>query len=326
MEPSSINRSSHVSCGWNIKKRHLPHEDLGMVNPEYIKLFKKVHAEHNQSNQKKNNQNTKIKKLQKDEEIRVLKETNRLKEEESRLRAEEMMLMVNEIGLMAEEERLTLFLKEQQEKNQLTEQLESITLKNNEQRFRVHELIAENNSYHETFYSLSIERQKEIFLSALNTKTSEEWVIIPVLEDGNCLFSSISKQLEKTCVQHLKQRFKSTNLRLICQIYVKQNKEKYQDIYEKTKDDLDEVQWNDFLQNMGMDRTWATDLEIYALEEILERNIYNYQDYDVKLEKYPPFHRDPQIEVHLYNREPIYIHHTKNEHFDIVIKKNKRRR
>lgn len=265
----------------------------------------------------------------------------------------------NEAKLKAEEDRRKIQEELEKLRAENSEAVEKIKMMQNDLQHQdsrlmlMNEYASQYTKLHATMQLLTPDQKEKLFLTNLKMamETQEDWVIDTIAMDGNCFFASVANQLDEPIISNLQQQHDCTTpkeipkhqaLRQICHQYVQQHKQRFRVIYESTQNDT--VQWTTFLRKMGKNRTWATDLEMYALEEILERNIYYYQDYDPLVIPYPPFFMpltdpmqqpltdpsdNPNPQPHSYSGMPIYVHHTGNYHYDLVRKekstgKNKR--
>jgi len=81
--------------------------------------------------------------------------------------------------------------------------------------------------------------------------------------DGNCLFRSVSDQLDNTEKNYKKYRE-------MCKEYMTQNKDEFSPFIE------DDTPYEKYVEKMGEDGEWGGNLEIYALSKALKANFYIY--------------------------------------------------
>ena len=81
--------------------------------------------------------------------------------------------------------------------------------------------------------------------------------------DGNCLFRSVSDQMDNTEKNH-------KMYREMCLTYMKNNPDEFSPFIE------DDETFDKYLERMGEDGEWGGNLEIYALSKILNANFYIY--------------------------------------------------
>lgn len=81
--------------------------------------------------------------------------------------------------------------------------------------------------------------------------------------DGNCLFRSVSDQLEDTEKNHRYYREKTIE-------YMRANKDEFQPFIE------DDQTIDEYIDQMEKDKEWGGNLEIYAMSKILRVNFYIY--------------------------------------------------
>ena len=81
--------------------------------------------------------------------------------------------------------------------------------------------------------------------------------------DGNCLFRSVSDQMDDTEKNH-------KIYREMCISYMKKNEEEFAPFIE------DDETFDKYLERMEEDGEWGGNLEIYALSKVLEANFYIY--------------------------------------------------
>ena len=81
--------------------------------------------------------------------------------------------------------------------------------------------------------------------------------------DGNCLFRSVSDQMDNTEKNH-------KLYREICIDYMKKNQDEFAPFIE------DDETYDKYLERMGEDGEWGGNLEIYALSKALNANFYIY--------------------------------------------------
>lgn len=81
--------------------------------------------------------------------------------------------------------------------------------------------------------------------------------------DGNCLFRSVSEQVEGNEHNFHEYREKCVN-------YMKENKDDFAPFIE------DDEPFDKYVERMSQDREWGGNLEIYALSKLLEANFYIY--------------------------------------------------
>jgi hypothetical protein len=81
--------------------------------------------------------------------------------------------------------------------------------------------------------------------------------------DGNCLFRSVSDQMDNTEKNH-------KLYREICINYMEKNKDEFAPFIE------DDETYDKYLERMGEDGEWGGNLEIYALSKALNANFYIY--------------------------------------------------
>ena len=81
--------------------------------------------------------------------------------------------------------------------------------------------------------------------------------------DGNCLFRSVSDQLDNTEQNH-------KLYREMCINYMKENKDEFSPFIE------DDEPFDKYLERMDEDGEWGGNLEIYALSKVLNANFYIY--------------------------------------------------
>ena len=81
--------------------------------------------------------------------------------------------------------------------------------------------------------------------------------------DGNCLFRSVSDQMDNTEKNH-------KMYREMCLTYMKNNPDEFSPFIE------DDETFDKYLERMGEDGEWGGNLEIYALSKTLNANFYIY--------------------------------------------------
>ena len=81
--------------------------------------------------------------------------------------------------------------------------------------------------------------------------------------DGNCLFRSVSEQMEGNENNYNEYREK-------CVEYMKENKDSFSPFIE------DDEPFDKYVERMSEDKEWGGNLEIYALSKLLEANFYIY--------------------------------------------------
>ena len=81
--------------------------------------------------------------------------------------------------------------------------------------------------------------------------------------DGNCLFRSVSEQVEGNESHYKEYREKCIN-------YMKENKDEFAPFIE------DDVPIDKYIEKMSKNGEWGGNLEIYALSKLLEANFYIY--------------------------------------------------
>ena len=89
------------------------------------------------------------------------------------------------------------------------------------------------------------------------------YYIREVQGDGNCLFRSVSEQIEETQNNFEKYRKITTD-------YMEEHKEEFQPFIE------DDITIDDYIKSMKEDKEWGGNLEIYALSMALHANFYVY--------------------------------------------------
>lgn len=109
------------------------------------------------------------------------------------------------------------------------------------------------------------ERKQKEDMDEKFKKSLEEigYFIREVEGDGNCLFRSVSEQVEGNENSHIEYREKCVN-------YMKDHKEIFEPFIE------DDEPFDDYIKRMSKDREWGGNLEIYALSMLLEANFYIY--------------------------------------------------
>ena len=132
----------------------------------------------------------------------------------------------------------------------------------------------QKHNKHETDYESKIskkeqrrrKRQKE---AEIEQEFKDElhklgYYIKEVAGDGNCLFRSVSDQIEDNENNHRAYRIKTTE-------YMKANIEKFKPFV-----DSDEIEIEDYIAKMEKNREWGGNLEIYAMSMALKVNFYIY--------------------------------------------------
>ena len=89
------------------------------------------------------------------------------------------------------------------------------------------------------------------------------YFIREVRGDGNCLFRSVSEQMEGNENNYKEYREKCIN-------YMKENKDTFSPFIE------DDEPFDKYVERMSEDKEWGGNLEIFALSKVLEANFYIY--------------------------------------------------
>jgi hypothetical protein len=112
----------------------------------------------------------------------------------------------------------------------------------------------------ETDYYDALQQEKD-FIASLNKKKMH---VVEVDGDGNCLFRAVAHQIWLDEDRHLE-------LRKMCVAHMKRNADRYAAFFDGD--------FADYLQRMSRPGKWGDDIEIRALEEVIDRviNIYSSQ-------------------------------------------------
>ena len=121
--------------------------------------------------------------------------------------------------------------------------------------------------------------------------------------DGNCLFRSVSDQMDNTEKNH-------KMYREMCLTYMKNNPDEFSPFIE------DDETFDKYLERMGEDGEWGGNLEIYALSKILNANFYIY------------IHKHPMYIVNNFEKpkKNILLTYHEGKHYNSLRKLEEKRK
>lgn len=129
--------------------------------------------------------------------------------------------------------------------------------------------------------------------------------VIEIEGDGNCLFRALSHQL------YLNEEYHE-QLRYFCVEHLK----KHQKRFEKFMCD---VKFEDYCEEMAKKGTWADDIEIRVMEEILDRNIHIYSSNSTNPKDYLiPVNENPDEEKLMQGVIPINLSYHGQSHYNSI--------
>ena len=157
---------------------------------------------------------------------------------------------------------------QQNQKNQQNQQKRSNNNNNNNNNNQNNKNNNKNNKYQKkkdrNAYRKKKNRQKdEIDEEFIKDLEKIGYFIREVGGDGNCLFRSVSDQMDNTENNH-------KMYREMCLTYMKNNPDEFSPFIE------DDETFDKYLERMSDDGEWGGNLEIYALSKTLNANFYIY--------------------------------------------------
>ncbi len=139
----------------------------------------------------------------------------------------------------------------------------------------------------------------------IHTLQQHGYHIIEIEGDGNCLFRAISHQL------YLNEEYHE-QLRYFCVEHLK----KHQKRFEKF---IVDCKFDDYIEEMSKNGTWADDIEIRAMEEILDRNIHIYSSNSINPKDYlVPVNENPEEEKLMQGVIPINLSYHGQSHYNSI--------
>jgi hypothetical protein len=144
--------------------------------------------------------------------------------------------------------------------------------------------------------------KERIFIQTLQTKGFH---IIEIEGDGNCLFRAISHQL------YLNEEYHE-QLRHLCCEHLK----KHQNRFEKF---IVDIKFSEYIMEMSKHGTWADDIEIRAMEELLDRNIHIYSSNSTNPKDYlVPVNENPDEEKLMFGVPPLNLSYHGQSHYNSI--------
>jgi hypothetical protein len=166
----------------------------------------------------------------------------------------------------------------------------------------------DNNSLHreptaEEIANFEAEINKErIFIQTLQTKGFH---IIEIEGDGNCLFRAISHQL------YLNEEYHE-QLRHLCCEHLKKHSNRFDKF-------IVDIKFSEYIQEMSKNGTWADDIEIRAMEELLDRNIHIYSSNSTNPKDYLiPVNENPDEEKLMFGVPPLNLSYHGQSHYNSI--------
>lgn len=126
--------------------------------------------------------------------------------------------------------------------------------------------------------------------------------IVEVEGDGNCMFRAVSHQLYMSEESH-------TELRGLCVDHMREHRERFEPFCP--------TNFDDHLRRMQNSGTWADDLEIRALEELLDRVFYLYSSENRDVAP-APMNINFDENLLLNNVEPIKLSYHGMSHYNSI--------
>ena len=117
--------------------------------------------------------------------------------------------------------------------------------------------------YRKTYIEVEVGQEKKIDEKFIKELENLGYFIKEVKGDGNCLFRSVSEQIEGDENNHQIYRQK-------CVEYMKENKDEFSPFLEEDEP------FDTYIEKISKDGEWGGNLEIYALSMALEANFYIY--------------------------------------------------
>lgn len=172
--------------------------------------------------------------------------------------------------------------------------------------------ISQKNNYHDgkNGYYISAadqqlaEEEAEIDRQFIQILEDRGLHVIEIVGDGNCLFRAISHQLYLNEHKHLELREKCVN-------HMLEHKKRFEVFcYDENFDD--------HIKSMKLPGTWADDLEIRALEEILDRLICIYSPESIGNNGEEPIKKNFEEDILLKSVETINLSYHGNNHYNSI--------
>lgn len=126
--------------------------------------------------------------------------------------------------------------------------------------------------------------------------------VIDIVGDGNCLFRAISHQLHLSQDHH-------EELRSKCVQHMQQHRNRYEPFCS--------IGFDEHIKQMAMPASWGDDLEIKALEEILDRHVLVYSS-ESKGDRLHPININMEESIFLMGVAPIVLSYHGYSHYNSV--------
>eukprot|EP01038_Epipyxis_sp_PR26KG_P004087 gene4087-5835_t len=157
-----------------------------------------------------------------------------------------------------------------------------------------------NNSFHDNNYTVD-RVQERLFVERLYEHGLR---IIEVEGDGNCLFRAVSHQLYCTEKYHKK-------LRNLCADHLIEHRKRFESFCP--------LNFDEYIRLIRECGTWADDIEIRALEEIIDRIICIYSADSIdKNGTYVPFNKNFEEEYLLKDVTPVNLSYHGHSHYNSI--------
>ena len=161
-------------------------------------------------------------------------------------------------------------------KNQMKYNKSQQRFNKNQQKYNKNEQDNNNNTINDNSNKKRNKKERNAYRRRNKRRQSDEidekfkkkleelgYFIREVGGDGNCLFRSVSEQVEGN--EHNFQEYREK-----CVNYMKENKDVFAPFIE------DDEPFDKYIKRMREDKEWGGNLEIYALSKVLEANFYIY--------------------------------------------------
>lgn len=132
-------------------------------------------------------------------------------------------------------------------------------------------------------------------------------LIINVGDDGSCFFRAVSHQLLQCedCHGHLRQ---------LCIEYLYLHRDRFNPFFSL---DGDDIGYEEYLVYMSKLSSWAGDLEIRAMEELLGLKIIVYSTHNDDLHKPTKFNAE-EMDLLKYAQPILLLHHNRNHYKSLI--------
>jgi hypothetical protein len=139
----------------------------------------------------------------------------------------------------------------------------------------------------------------------LQTLQSQGMHVIEIEGDGNCLFRALSHQVYLNEEHHEK-------LRYYCVEHLKKHRKRYEKF-------MCDVKFEEYIEEMSKNGTWGDDIEIRAMEEILDRHIHIYSSSSTNPKDYLiPVNENPDEVTLMTGVLPITLSYHGQSHYNSI--------